>query len=196
MISEECRSRYANMADIQLVECILQNDELAVEFLFFEKCKSMFKRLSFQIFNGEVELNEIIGEFYLFMRQNEWSKLRSYEGRATLLTWLTVIAVRFFVQKKPRLTKMTSNGTLNIDEISQEIKLLSSEGDRVGRFELMDAIMHICNHKYRWVLLAEINGLNPEEMASQLNTTVCNIYNYKKRAKIALVELLNEWKNV
>ena len=54
----------------------------------------------------------------------------------------------------------------------------------------------IKNIRYKWVLLAELNGLQPEEMADELKTTVGNIYNLKKRAKIEIANVLKKYKNV
>ncbi|MBP1673652.1 MAG: polymerase sigma factor, sigma-70 family [Bacteroidetes bacterium] len=197
MIGSEKRNSYDLLTDEQLIQCIIQNDEYAIEYFFYNKCHKMFSRIIWQVFSSKVEMDELIDEFYIYLQENNWSKLRGFVGDSALMTWLTVVAVRFFVKNKQQMTNTGKIHTLNFDEVGSEL-------DKMGVFnfesilrkkELYIAINKIKNARYRWVLLAELNGQIPEEMAIDLKTNVGNIYNLKKRAKIELAELLNEWKN-
>lgn len=82
---------------------------------------------------------------------------------------------------------------MNIEDFIDELVVEASVP--ITHADLYDAINRLKNSKYRWVLLSELQGFTPEEMSKEMGTSVGNIYNYKKRGKIALVELLNERKD-
>lgn len=198
MISSKKSISYHQLTDEQLIQSIIQNDEHVIEYFFYVKCHKMFSRIIWHVFASKVEKDELIAEFFIYLKKNNWAKLKTFHGESMLMTWLTVVAVRFFVKNKQRMTNNGTYNTLNYDEVGSEL-------EKVGCFnfepilmkkELYIAINQIKNVRYKWVLLAELNGLLPEEMATELNTTVGNIYNLKKRAKLEIANVLKEYKNV
>lgn len=197
MISSKKSISYHQLTDEQLIQSIIQNDEHAIEYFFYDKCQKMFSRIIWKIFSSQVELNELIDEFYIHLQKNDWAKLKSFHAESSLMTWLTVVAVRFFVKNKQRMTNLGNQYTLNYEEAGSELekKGVFNFEPILRKKELYNAIYQMNNDRYKWVLLAELNGLLPEEMAIELQTNVGNIYNLKKRAKIQLAELLKEWKN-
>jgi RNA polymerase sigma factor (sigma-70 family) len=186
------------LSDEELISRLIVNDTLVIEYLFFHKCSALFDRLINVYFNYKIEKHELINEFYLYLCQDNWYKLRQFGQRSSLNTWLTVVAFHFFIKKADELTENVKNSHLIIENNQSEDTSENSAYQYydISKYELYDAISKISNPRYRWVLLSELRGLSVKEMAKQLKTTVINIYNLKKRSKAQLVKLLSEEDNV
>ena len=87
---------FESLSDRQLVELLLANDQEAVEYVFFHRCAGMFAHIVHSVFQSQGKKEELISEFYLYLSENDWSRLRQFEFKSALNTWLTVIAVRYF----------------------------------------------------------------------------------------------------
>lgn len=181
---------FEQLSDSELIARLLQNDEQAVEYLFFYRCHLIFQRLIKNIFSYQIEQEELITDFYLYLSENDWIKLRNFEQKASLNTWLTIVAVRFFTKKKMAMTNLDEKETLIELNEKQYIFLEEELPFQISKYELLDAVQQISNPRYRWVLLAQLRGLEVEDIAKELNTNVVNIYNLIKRAKMALKTLL------
>ena len=88
------------LSDRQLVDLLLANDEDAIEYVFFHRCNDMFAHVINGIFHEQVKKEELVTDFYLYLRTDDWRRLRQFEFRSELNTWLTVVAIRFFNEKK------------------------------------------------------------------------------------------------
>ena len=194
MLNDKTLELFSQLSEQELISRIAQQDPNAVEFFFFHKYRGIFDRLAANIFKNQIEVSELINEFYLDLQKNSWSKLKSFEGKSKLSTWLTVVASRFFIKKKEEMTLINEKIASHIDDFIGTLVVDSSK--TITQFEAYDAVNKIQNPKYRYALLAELQGFDTNEIAERMGTSVGNIYNYRKRGKIALVELLNGRKNV
>ncbi|MCQ2270167.1 MAG: sigma-70 family RNA polymerase sigma factor [Bacteroidales bacterium] len=185
---------FSELSDQELLSRVVAQDKAAIEYFFYFRFYPIFEKIVLHTLHNQVETEELINEFYIYLQSDNWSKLKTFEWKSSLSTWLTVVASRFFVKKKQELTKIDGEKVLNIDDFTNVLKTESTLP--ITRADLYDAIHKMRNPKHKWVLLSELMGYSTEEMAREMNTTVINIYNYKKRAKIELVELLNEKKDV
>lgn len=194
MLDNKTLGLFSQLSEQELLTRVAQQDPNAVEFFFFHKYRGIFDRLAFNIFKNQIEVSELINEFYLYLQKDNWSKLKSFEGKSKFSTWLTVVASRFFFKKKESMTFQNEKIALHIDDFKNTLRADSSA--TFTQFEVYDAVNQIQNPKYRCTLLAELQGFDTNEIARAMGTNVGNIYNYRKRGKIALVELLNGRKNV
>lgn len=198
IMNKELQKKFERLTDKQIITLVVNDDEQAIEYLFFTKCSILFNHIIKNIFNYSIPTEEIIGEFYIHLNDNNWAKLKNFKYESKLLTYLTIIAIHFFTKKKINMTKISYYNTLNIENNFQKLQkdLYSEERNshisKITKYELYDAINKITNPRYKWVVLSELEGKSVEEMAQGLNTTVINIYNLKKRAKGELIILLNE----
>jgi hypothetical protein len=88
---------YSTLTDQQLIEQIVTKDQNAAAFLFQEKNHRLFSYIRYSIFkNSHVELDEIINEFYVYLEKNNWEKLKEFQFRAQLTTWLSTAAIWYF----------------------------------------------------------------------------------------------------
>ena len=194
MMNDSTLEYFSQISDQELLNRVVEQDEAAIEFFFFHRFYAVFEGIVIHTLHNQLEAKELINELYIYLQSDNWSKLRTFEWKSSLSTWLTVVATRFFIKKKQELTKTDDFQVLNIEDFTDILKIESSLP--LTRSELYDAIHKMRNPKHKWVLLSELMGYSTEEMAREMNTTVINIYNYRKRAKIELVELLNVKKNV
>lgn len=193
MLDDNTQKLFSQLSDRELLLRVVENDHCAIEYFFFHKYFPIFQRLSSNIFKNQIEVLELVNEFYIDLQKNNWSKLKSFEEKSKLSTWLTIVASRFFIKKKEKMKQLDEKTTMNIEDFIDELVVEASVP--ITHADLYDAINRLKNSKYRWVLLSELQGFTPEEMSKEMGTSVGNIYNYKKRGKIALVELLNERKD-
>ena len=91
---------YALISDRELVDRLLIGDEEIVRYLFFDKCTPMFNYILHRFCPCQLDKNELINELYLYLQSDNWYKLRQFDFRSKLTTWLTVVAVRFFQKRK------------------------------------------------------------------------------------------------
>ena len=183
---------FDGMPDRKLVGLLLANDKEAVEYVFFHRCDGMFTHIIHSVFQSQGKKEELITEFYLYLCENDWSRLRKFEFRSALNTWLTVIAVRFFRKKRlgqtklvvvePQLIVETQKNEVDDYDVLQEM----------SRLELYKAIDHLSKPRERYALLANLAGKSAEEIAADMGCTVIAVYNLIKKAKEELRNLLKD----
>lgn len=181
--------RWHNMdylSDRQLVDLLLTNDEKVVEYVFFHRCDGMFAHIINDVFQSQVKKEELITDFYLFLSADNWRRLRQFEFRSELNTWLTVVAIRYFNQKKDEI--QTNLGNLE-ESLMMEVCQIPDDFDiidELSRVELYEAINQLPKHRERLALLGMLAGKKAETIAEELGITVMAVYNLTKKAKMAL----------
>lgn len=181
--------RWHNMdylSDRQLVDMLLTNDEKVVEYVFFHRCDGMFAHIINDVFQSQVKKEELITDFYLFLSADNWRRLRQFEFRSELNTWLTVVAIRYFNQKKDEI--QTNLGNLE-ESLMKEVRQIPDDFDiidELSRVELYEAINQLPKHRERLALLGMLAGKKAETIAEELGITVMAVYNLTKKAKMAL----------
>lgn len=183
-----------NLSDKDLVNQVILNNEEVIEFLFFEKCSPMFNYILNDIFSHQVDKGELINELYLHLYNNDWKIIRSFEGRSKLTTWLSVVAVRFFLKKKSLMIDSDLNTTLN-SGYSEKLTSFYTQSYISEKIDMLNALQKLKCPRDRFVVIAmEIEGRDADEIAQLLNVTKANLYNIKKRALDRLAILLKDYK--
>ena len=174
------------LSDRQLVDMLLTNDEKVVEYVFFHRCDGMFARVINDIFHSQVKKEELITDFYLFLSADNWRRLRQFEFRSELSTWLTVVAIRYFNQKKDEI--QTNLGNLE-ESLMKEVRQIPDDFDlfdEMSRVELYEAIDKLPKSRERMAILGELAGKKAETIAEELGCTVAAVYNLTKKARKTL----------
>ena len=177
-----------NMMDQEIITSLIAHDPKVTAQFFFKDCRPLFISIIRRVFGNQiVDYDEIISELYVLLMENDARKLRTFKHESTLFQWLKTIAVRHCLELKRR-------GKV-IDNESQEP--LVNSGNNLSYVESSQAKMDVesllrqmNNHRYALVIhLLMIEEKSPEEVAKQLSITVANLYNIKRRAMKALVEV-------
>lgn len=193
---ERNKAYFDSLSDKQLVELLLANDEEAIEYLFFIRCNGMFAHIACSVFQSQTCKEELITDFYFFLSENNWSRLRQFEFKAGLNTWLTVIAIRFFKKIRVSQTKML---TIDPQLIVETRKDETDDYDiinEMSRLELYKAIDRLSKPRERYALLADLTGKRAEDIAAEMGCTVAAVYNLTKKARMELKSIMKERKEV
>lgn len=152
----------------------------------------MFAHIIHSVFQSQGKKEELITEFYLYLCENEWNRLRKFEFKSSLNTWLTVIAVRFFRKKQAIQTKMIVVEPQLIVETQKDEADDYDVLNEMSRLELYKAIDKLSKPRERYALLADLTGKSAEEIAADMGCTVSAVYNLTKKARMELRTLLKD----
>ncbi len=182
------------LTDFELIQLMVKNNKTVIEFVFYEKCATLLKYIANEVFKNQITRDELISEFYLYLRQNDWQRIKDFQGRSKLTTWLSVVAVRFFLKKKETLIDSVVSSPL-YKEIPEKKSDINPYEDIVRKMDLMNAIHRLQSPRDRYIILAlEIEGRDVDVVAQELNVSKANLYNIKKRSLEKLSKLLIDYK--
>lgn len=189
-IKTHCPEHHLNtpMTDQEIISSLIAHDPKVTAQFFFKDCRPLFISIIRRVFGNQiVDYDEIISELYVLLIENDARKLRTFKHESTLFQWLKTIAVRHCLDLKRR-------GKV-IDNESQEPlvnsgKNLSYVESSQAKMDVESLLRQMNNQRYALVIhLLMIEEKSPEEVAKQLSITVANLYNIKRRAMKALVEV-------
>lgn len=169
--------------DEQLIFGITHNDQPLIEYFFCKKCSRLFSYIVYSVYGGMATLNELVNEFYLYIAADNWKKVRQFDFRSKLMTWIGVVAVRFFQKKRDVLIENNSTEaqieqTKNLDSYSMSVD---------ETIDVRQAISRIPNTRYRYVIeKLDLQDVSPENLASEMGVSVDNLYNIHRRALLQL----------
>ena len=191
---ERNKAYFDSLSDRELVDLLLANDEEAIEYLFFMRCNGMFAHIACSVFQSQTCKEELITDFYFFLSENNWNRLRKFEFKAGLNTWLTVIALRFFKKMRISQTKLVAIDPQLIAETQKEKTDDYDVIDEMSRLELYKAIDRLSKPRERYALLADLTGKRAEDIAAEMGCTVAAVYNLTKKARLELKTIMQERK--
>lgn len=175
------------MTDKQIIEALTALDERVTRQFFFGNCRPLFLSIISNVFSYEVDYDEFVNEFYLYLMENDAYRLRQFEGRSSIYQWMKVVAIRYFIAKRDRMIENESQSTL-IDRIA-ETETVSLEKQMTARIDIGNLLKNMPNKRYEYVIRRLVlQDAEPKEVAKELCTNVDNLYNIKKRAIAALTE--------
>lgn len=175
------------MTDKQIIEALTALDERVTRQFLFGNCRPLFLSIIRNVFSYEVDYDEFVNEFYLYLMENDAYRLRQFEGRSSIYQWMKVVAIRYFIAKRDRMIENESQSTL-IDRIA-ETETVSLEKQMTARIDIGNLLKNMPNKRYEYVIRRLVlQDAEPKEVAKELCTNVDNLYNIKKRAIAALTE--------
>lgn len=176
------------ISDKQIIDALIARDERVTWQFFFGSCRPLFLSIIRNVFSYEVEYDEFVNEFYLYLMENDAYRLRQFEGRSSIYQWLKVIAIRYFIAKRDRMIDMQSDETL-LDSAKQN-KAIDTEGSTQAKIDIERLLSQMSNRRYVYVIRRLVlHDADPNVVAKELMVNVDNLYNIKKRAIAALTEV-------
>lgn len=170
--------------DKQIVDGILSNDKQLIGYFFNKKCSKLLSYIILNVYDGHVDQRELVSELFLYLAKDDWYKVRQFDFRSKLMTWLSVVAVRFFQKKREELIEKYGANTLN--EKYQGVwhtPSLSTE----QKMDIRSALQKMPNERYRKIIeVLDLQEVRPELLAEEMNITVDNLYNIHRRARVQL----------
>lgn len=169
----------AKLSDKEIVEGILHGDKNIITQFFCNDCKSLFYYIHSTICNFRIDPNEIANTILLYLSEKDWRKLRQFDFRSKLITWLSVVAIRYYKKIMSGMIDMASIDTLYSCQDTQG----ESPEELETRMDIAEGLRNMPNQRYRMVIQAlDLQEKSPEELAKEMNITTANLYNIHRRA--------------
>ena len=174
-------------SDKELVDGMLNNDNDIIVYFFFVKCAPLFRHIKHRVC-CQNDINALINEFFLKLKADNWHILRQFDYRISLMTWISILAIRFFVKKQAANMKCES-----IDNLIYERRVRCSEEQIYKSIEAENLIDRLSVPRDRLVLRKLIlEDVEPQKLADEMNITVDNLYNIKRRALKRLSQIIGK----
>lgn len=116
-------SKYDNYDDEKIIKSIIEgSDKELIDYFFMHKCKSMLTYIAHFVF-GNGYYKEVLGEFYVYLSDNNWYVLRQYKKKnnASLNSYLSHCALNYFIAKKKADDKYINYKTMELFDKSDDI---------------------------------------------------------------------------
>lgn len=151
---------FDKLTDKEIVNGIIHNNPEIIEYFFFEKCSGLLLYIVDSVFGGKIDKREVLNELFSYLVTDNWKKLRSFNFQSTLLTWLSVVSIRFFIKKRDSL----------IENESSEALIKESRPEFISQFSCID----------RLNLELALNKMPNPHTVKQLFSLICKTKNMKK----------------
>lgn len=180
------------MTEQEIIKGLIARDNQITEDFFFVKCRPLFYSVMRLVFDYEVEYDEMVNELYVYLMEDDASKLRNFQYRSSVYQWLKILAIRFFIKKRARMiddsTQETPYGGQGQESDMQTEP--SAEYDIERLFEAMPTKRYV--QVIRRLILEDCE---PDILAKEMNITTANLYNIKRRSMAQLTRIaLNDIK--
>lgn len=144
-----------------------------------------------EVFRSNVDYDEIVSELYLYLSQNNWSKLGGFDGKngCRLRTWMIPVAWRYFMNIRDRLLN-----TVMTDDNTEVIRNYANDDLRIQIAIDVNAVLSkMPNQRYADIIrLLLIEGYAAQDVADMFDMRVENVYNLKHRAIAQFIELYGQ----
>mgnify|MGYP002625871055 FL=1 len=180
------------MTEQEIIKGLIVRDNHITEDFFFVRCRPLFYSVMRLVFDYEVEYEEMVNELYVYLMEDDASKLRNFQYRSSIYQWLKILSIRFFIKKRARMiddsTQETPYGGQGQESDMQAEP--SAEYDVERLFEAMPTKRYV--QVIRRLILEDCE---PETLAQEMNITTANLYNIKRRSMAQLTRIaLNDIK--
>ena len=168
----------------RLVQSVCLDDASAVEELLFKLCGPMLRRLC-EMYNYP----DLLGELYLHLKEDEWRRLRTWQGHAPLRGWMKQVAVHLCIKKLKdglRFTPLDNEG----EERDARLSVKIDSDVNLRRMELMRAISALTDVRERLLMTEHILlDQDIEQIAQRMQISRANADVIKHRATKHLREM-------
>lgn len=173
---------YASWSDRELVQAVTSGNQGAIVYMFYTKYSATFQYHIYRLFNSKVEVFDLVDEFFLFLLEDDWKRLRSFDpDKASLNTWISTVSFRFFRDYKR--SKIDLNGLITISDKWEAFRGDWMESVEAGLvMDIKAAIAEIKSDRDRNI--AEelfIQDREYEAVAEEFGLSVDYVYTVKNR---------------
>lgn len=96
--------------DKHIVRRLMAEDPAMIEEFFFVRCREALTYIGQYFCQSKEPAESLIGEFYEYLAHNDWRKLRIFQFSCSLNTYITVIATRYFQNKRDSRVRNLDDG--------------------------------------------------------------------------------------
>ena len=176
------------MTDREIIQALVEKDGQVTEQFFYKDCRPLFSAIIRKVFDGRADYDEIAGELYCYLMEDDARRLRQFKGRSSIFQWLKVTATRFCIAKRDGLIENQSGDAL-LNQVDIERQ---AETGNAGECSMdVDRLLEMLpNKRYAYVIRRLVlEDAEPKEVAEEIRTNVDNLYNVRRRAMASLTKL-------
>ena len=173
---------YASWSDQELVRAVTGGNHGAIVYMFYTKYSATFQYHIYRLFNSKVEVSDLVDEFFLFLLEDNWKRLRSFDpNKASLNTWISTVSFRFFRDYKR--AKIDLNGLITISDKWETFRGDWMESVEAGlAVDIEHAICEIKNDRDKEIAKRLfVEDKEYEAVAEEFGLTVDYVYTVKNR---------------
>lgn len=182
------------MTDREIIQGLIEKDDRVTREFFFGTCRPLFCSIIGQLFSYDVDYDEFVNELYVYLMDDDARKLKEFEYRSSVYTWLKVLAIRYFIKKRDRLIDESPAKPL----YEEPVQCDANEDGLTDKSDLERLLSLMPNPRYAYVIRKlMLEDCEPELLADEMGVTTANLYNIKRRAmaQLTLIALndINEY---
>lgn len=173
---------YASWSDRELVRAVIGGNQGAIVYMFYTKYSATFQYHIYRLFNGKLEVSDLVDEFFLFLLEDNWKRLKSFDpSKASLNTWISTVSFRFFRDYKR--SKIDLNGLITISDKWETFRGDWMESVEAGlAMDIRRAIDEIKSDRDRKIAnRLFVEDKEYEDIAKEFGLTVDYVYTVKNR---------------
>ena len=175
------------MKSQEIVDALIKRDARVTEQFFLKDCRPLFVSIIRNVFSYEVDYDEFVNEFYIYLMEDDARRLRQFECRSSIFQWMKIVAIRYFIAKRDRVIDLNPRNSLSCK--SQQVANDTREAHD-AKIDVETILRKMPNRRYAYAIRRLVlDDAEPEIVARELNVGVFNLYNIKKRALASLTEL-------
>lgn len=109
--------------DRAIVSRLVDNDKKEIQEFFFVRCRPCLTHIGQYFCSTKETPEDLIGEFYEFLSNDDWHKLRIFKFTCSLNSYISIIASRYFQYKRDKRIQYIS------DEAVFHNRTMANEGN-------------------------------------------------------------------
>lgn len=177
------------ISDKYIVDSLIAHDEKVTKQFFFCTCRQLFMSIIRNVFTYDVDYDEFVSEFYIYLMENDAYRLKQFQGRSSIYQWLKVVAIRYFIAKRDHMIEMQSNKESSYEKFTQD-HCIDPEKRIMAKMDIEQLFSLMPNKRYVHVIKRLVlEDAEPQTVADELQVNIDNLYNIKKRAIAAFTDV-------
>lgn len=170
------------MGDDELVSAVISGDKDAIVYMFYTKFSATFQYHIYKLFDYKIEVTDLIDEFFLYLYEDEWKRLKVYDAaKSSLSTWISTVSYRFFRDYKR--SKIDLNGLITISNKWETYRTdWVEEYDKSILVDIESAIQKLKSDRERKIAeMIFIKDCELEIVAADFQISIDYVYTIKNR---------------
>lgn len=170
------------MGDAELVSAVISGDKDAIVYMFYTKFSATFQYHIYKLFDHKIEVTDLIDEFFLYLYEDEWKRLKVYDAaKSSLSTWISTVSYRFFRDYKR--SKIDLNGLITISNKWETYRTdWVEEYDKSILVDIESAIQKLKSDRERKIAeMIFIKDCELEIVAADFQISIDYVYTIKNR---------------
>lgn len=175
------------MTDHEIIDGLINRDNHITRQLFFVTARPLLTAIMRRIFDAAPDYGEIVNELYAYLIGNDCAKLRMFSFECSFMTWLKVVATRYFLRYRKNIVENISAAP----DIPPPDASSETAADAVdARMDIATLLAAVDNPRYRMVIRRLLlDETPPATLAIEMGVTIDNLYNIKRRAMASLTSI-------